>query len=132
VTAPPALASLWRRALAYGADALLLSAAFWVVVLGLELAGLGSGRNLRPVVTVAAVPYFVAGWMRGATPGMRLLGVRVIAADGGGVDFGRAVTRYLGMMLAALPFGLGFAWAVLDRRRQGWHDRIAGTLVVRG
>ena len=75
----------------------------------------------------------LAFWQyRQATPGKAWLGLAIIdAVTGGRVPFPRLVLRYLGMFLSALPLGLGFLWVIWDRRKQGWHDRIAGTLVVR-
>jgi uncharacterized RDD family membrane protein YckC len=39
--------------------------------------------------------------------------------------------RYAGLYLAALPLGLGLLWILIDRRKQGWHDKLAGTTVIR-
>lgn len=71
-------------------------------------------------------------WTRlGATPGKLLMNCRVVdAASGQPPSLGQAVLRYLGYILSALPLGLGFLWVIWDRRRQGWHDKLARTLVV--
>jgi uncharacterized RDD family membrane protein YckC len=42
----------------------------------------------------------------------------------------RLVIRLLCYFVSALPFYLGFLWAAFDRRKQGWHDKIAGTVVI--
>ena len=59
-----------------------------------------------------------------------LLGLRIVCADG--VEFGlaRSVVRFAGYWLSAIPLGLGFLAAIVDRKRRTFHDRIAGTLVV--
>jgi uncharacterized RDD family membrane protein YckC len=54
----------------------------------------------------------------------------VDAATGGPPTLGRLVLRLLAYLVSALPFYLGFFWAALDRRRQGWHDKIARTIVI--
>jgi uncharacterized RDD family membrane protein YckC len=68
---------------------------------------------------------------RRATPGKLVLGLRIVDAETGGTPrFGRLVLRYLGYLVSALPLGLGYLWALWDPRRQAWHDKMAGTLVV--
>ena len=69
---------------------------------------------------------------RQATPGKLVLGLRIVDADTGRApSFGRFALRYVGYLVSALPLGLGYFWAIWDKRRQGWHDKMAGTLVVR-
>jgi uncharacterized RDD family membrane protein YckC len=74
----------------------------------------------------------VVFWVRlKATPGKLLLGCQVVdASTGEGVSPGQAVLRYLGYILSTLPLGLGFFWMLWDRRRQTFHDKLAGTVVV--
>ena len=70
-------------------------------------------------------------WRYGATPGKIAFSARIVDAKSGGrPEIGRLVLRYLAYMLSAAPLFLGFAWIAIDRRRQGWHDKIAGTLVI--
>ena len=68
-------------------------------------------------------------WLRGQTPGKWLLGLRVVALGGGKVGLGRALIRFVGYLLSALPFYLGFLW-ILGPERRGFHDRLARTEVV--
>ncbi len=83
------------------------------------------------VGTLFVVGYPAFFWvLTGQTPGMILLGLRVVATDGGRVSFWRAVRRLIGYVLAALPLFIGFLWVLVDDRRQGWHDKVAGTYVV--
>jgi len=68
----------------------------------------------------------------GATPGKLLLGCRVVsAADGSTITSRRALMRALCYLVSALPLYLGFLWIGWDRRKQGFHDKITGTVVVR-
>jgi uncharacterized RDD family membrane protein YckC len=81
--------------------------------------------------TLLVITYGVLAWsINGQTVGDILLGVRVVRADGARVSLGRAMTRMLGAYLSGLPLFLGFLWALFDRRKQGWHDKLAGTVVV--
>lgn len=67
-----------------------------------------------------------------ATPGKMLIGARVVDAQTGGrITTGQAVGRYLAYFVSALPVGLGFLAAGADLRKQGWHDKLAGTVVLR-
>jgi uncharacterized RDD family membrane protein YckC len=75
----------------------------------------------------------IAFWLtKEATPGKMLLGLRVVtAATGEKLSPGRAIGRYFAYIPSALVFCLGFIWVAFDDRNQGWHDKLAGTLVVR-
>ena len=75
----------------------------------------------------------IAFWNRkGATPGKMLIRARVVdAASGGAPRLGQLVVRYLGYFLSIMPFMLGLLWVAFDRRKQGWHDKLARTVVVR-
>jgi uncharacterized RDD family membrane protein YckC len=68
--------------------------------------------------------------LTGQTPGMTLMGLRVVTTDGHYVSLGRSVRRLIGYFVSALVLWLGFLWILVDDRRQGWHDKIAGTCVV--
>lgn len=71
-------------------------------------------------------------WVRlGATPGKMLLNCRVVdQASGRLPGTGQALLRYFAYLVSALPFMLGFLWVGWDRRKQGFHDKIAGTVVL--
>lgn len=66
----------------------------------------------------------------GQTPGKQALGIKVVAIDGGEVDGFRAFLRTVGYAFSWFLFGLGYLWAGMDRHRQSWHDKIAGTVVL--
>jgi uncharacterized RDD family membrane protein YckC len=86
---------------------------------------------LALIGVVIAVGYPVGFWvMIGQTPGKALMGLRVMRTDGQPLGLGRALLRYVGYWIAALPLFLGFLWVLGDPARRGWHDRLAGTCVV--
>jgi|SRR3954454_7912243 uncharacterized RDD family membrane protein YckC len=88
------------------------------------------GRLLLVCAPVVITLYNIVFWrMRGQTPGKWLLGLRVVALGGGEVTLGQATLRFVGYLLSALPFYLGFLW-ILGSERRGFHDRLAGTEVV--
>lgn len=95
------------------------------------------GGNVISVILTALltfgvyIGYPLFFWtLTGQTPGMMLMGLRVVTTDGHYVSLGRSIRRLIGYVIAALPFFLGFFWILVDDRRQGWHDKIAGTCVV--
>lgn len=69
---------------------------------------------------------------RAATPGKALLGLRIVDAKTlGKAPAGRLCLRYLGYYLSALALMLGFVWVGIDARKQGLHDKLARTLVIK-
>lgn len=72
--------------------------------------------------------YFIG--ICGQTPGKMLFGLKVIHADGTPVTFGTAFLRWIGYFLSSLPLNLGYIWIAFDRRKQGFHDKLAGTVVI--
>jgi uncharacterized RDD family membrane protein YckC len=74
--------------------------------------------------------YFIFSWMlAGQTVGMALMGVRVVRTNGQYVTFWVALRRLVGMLLSSILF-IGYLWVLIDDRRQGLHDKLAGTYVV--
>jgi len=86
------------------------------------------------VVISWIVPVFLtlAFWeMRQATPGKMALRARIVdEVTGAPATFRQHVLRYLGYFVSMLPLGAGLLWVAFDERKQGWHDKIAGTVVV--
>ncbi|MEP6607996.1 MAG: RDD family protein [Burkholderiaceae bacterium] len=79
-----------------------------------------------------AVAAMVFWHYRQATPGKMVLGLRVVDADTGHtLSIGQSIGRYLGYYVSMIPLCLGFIWIAFDRRKQGWHDKLAGTVVIR-
>ena len=69
---------------------------------------------------------------RSATPGKMVLGLTIVDAETGGKpSTGQFIGRYLGYYVSMIPLFLGFIWVGIDKRKQGWHDKLAGTVVVR-
>lgn len=69
---------------------------------------------------------------KSATPGKMLLKLKIVdAKTGGKPTTGQLVMRYLGYYVSTIPFLLGLIWVGIDKRKQGWHDKLADTVVVR-
>ncbi len=136
-----------RRGAAFTVDSLIilavtalhtLGAGIWLAYRGVDSDWLLSGTWLVRVV----VPLFLLGvfisalyhvgfvWLRQATPGKRLFSLMVASPDGGPLGLTDALLRWMGYIVSAFPFGLGFFWALYDQHRLTWHDRLSGTLVM--
>ncbi|WBA85759.1 RDD family protein [Endozoicomonas sp. GU-1] len=90
---------------------------FWDILLGY-------------VVPFAATIWFWLRYM--GTPGKMATRLRVVdATTGKKMSTGQAIGRYFAYIPAMLPLGLGFIWIGIDKRKQGWHDKLAGTVIIR-
>jgi len=96
---------------------------------GVELTGWHSllFNYLLPALIILA--FWVA---KSATPGKMAIGAKIVDARTGLPPSAKQlVIRYLGYFISTIPFCLGFLWILFDKRKQGWHDKLAGTVVVR-
>ena len=101
-------------------DTIGVGSAIWLVILTVGVV----------VIGLAYFPYF---WARdGATPGMKMMGLRVVRDhDGGPISGGQAILRLVGYWISGAVLYLGYIWILIDKRRRGWHDLIAGTVVIK-
>jgi len=95
----------------------------------------GSNRDLLIVAALTLLlllmNFVVLAGSNGQTAGMRILGIRIIRTDGKPFNMSLAVLRHLaGYPLSMVFFFLGFLWILWDPRQQGWHDKLARTVVV--
>ncbi len=102
-------------------------------LLAIPLAGVGFvlGAAFRLALGVAYFVWFEGG-PSGQTLGKRLAGIRVAdATTGGPIGRGRALIRHIGRWVSLIAFGMGYLWMLWDPERQTWHDKMAGSIVVR-
>jgi uncharacterized RDD family membrane protein YckC len=93
----------------------------------------GASGVIDLIAFLISAGYFIFFWSTGQTLAMRLFGLRVVDANTGQpIGIGRAVVRYLGFIVSGLVCYIGFIWAAFDSRKQGWHDKIGGTVVLQG
>jgi uncharacterized RDD family membrane protein YckC len=115
-----ARAGFWIRIGALLLDALLV---------GVVLSVLHNGFQIELLLLAA---YGAVMWkLKGTTVGGIVCDLKVVRLDGRPIDWGTAVVRALGCFLSLAAVGLGFVWIALDPEHQAWHDKIAGTVVVR-
>lgn len=113
-------AGFWRRM-----AALLLD----IILIGFVVNFVHDSNNFW---LIALATYGAVMWkIRGTTVGGILLGLKIVRADGRPIDWPTAIVRALGCFLSLLVIGLGFIWIAFDPEGQAWHDKIAGTFVVK-
>jgi uncharacterized RDD family membrane protein YckC len=118
-------------------EALLLAAVLWLAALPLALLETGLGLPhvrwlYQAYLVLVAGVYFVWQWLRGGqTLPMKTWRLKLERRDGGTLEARQAALRYLFALASLAAFGLGFAWALVDRDRLFLHDRLAGTRIVR-
>lgn len=106
-----------------------MGAAFLDLVLVGVVMGLAHSPRLGPLVALA---YFAGMWTwKGTTIGGILLGLKVVRYDGQPVTFAPALVRALAAGFSICVLFLGFLWIAWDKDKQAWHDKIAGTVVLR-
>lgn len=99
--------------------------------------GLSSGSGFRPTEFIISwvLPGIavIAFWRyRSATPGKMVIHARIVdARTGEPPSVGQLIGRYLGYFVSTFPFFLGLIWVGIDARKQGWHDKLARTVVIR-
>ncbi len=93
----------------------------------------GDALAAAGVTTIVDLTYFIAMWafVGGQTLGMKALGIKLVKADGTPVTIVTAVLRYVGLIISFFALFIGVIWIAFDKNKQGWHDKIAGTYVVK-
>jgi uncharacterized RDD family membrane protein YckC len=138
---PRVYVGLVTRAIAFAVDAAIVNtvAIVTAAIVALTLTIVSKPDELRTVLVAVGgvawvlwtVGYFATFWSTtGQTPGNRLLRIRVSAADGRALTMGRALVRFVGLTLAAIPLFAGFALILFDDRRRGLHDMLARSVVT--
>ena len=129
----------WLRALASLIDSI------WVMILTFSLGWMVYGvvyfqsedfvQGIADVFISYVLPFVItmAFWIyKSATPGKMVLGLQIVDAKTlKKTSSGKLVVRYLGYYVSLIALGLGYFWVGWDKKKQGWHDKMAGTLVVK-
>jgi uncharacterized RDD family membrane protein YckC len=137
-SAPPAISAPVAEALppplAAVADAGLPRAGFWIrmVALLIDAILVGIVTQMHHLFLPALALYGAVLWkLRGATIGGIIFGLKVVRSDGNPSDWVTMFVRALACFFSLIVVGLGFFWIAFDPEKQAWHDKIAGTVVVR-
>jgi uncharacterized RDD family membrane protein YckC len=133
----PVPAGFLRRFLALLTDILLVGIVVDVVEFayrlgsGKEALSMGYERGFGGSFLLFTAYCVILLGENGQTLGKRLFDIRVVRSDGSPITYGRAFFRTILYVVSWVPFSLGFLWALWDRRKQAWHDKIVDTVVIR-
>ncbi len=137
--ASPVYAGFWLRVVASLLDTI------WMLLLTFSLAWMVYGpsyfaseqiiQGYGDFIISYILPFVltIIFWTyKSATPGKMIMGMKIVDAETlGPVSKGRLVLRYLGYYLSVIVLFLGFLWVGWDKRKQGWHDKMARTVVIK-
>jgi uncharacterized RDD family membrane protein YckC len=137
-------AGFWVRLVALIVDALIIGGIAFAAVFLLASSAIvtsdpsnTAGAFLVPLMVLFPFAYFASFWAwHSRTPGMMPFNLRIVRADTGeAIGIGLATVRAIGLFILYLFWWLGgllgLLWVAFDARKQGWHDKLAGTVVVR-
>jgi uncharacterized RDD family membrane protein YckC len=152
----PKYVGFWKRVLATLIDSVVMAAVivpllyafygssyfkFDLQSLLAAASGSGPAASSRPIFAgpadvfinlVLPIAALVLFWrFRGATPGKMLIGAKIVDARTlGRPSNGQLIGRFFAYLVSILPACLGLLWVAFDKRKQGWHDKLAGTVVI--
>ncbi|MFW5431537.1 MAG: RDD family protein [Methylophilaceae bacterium] len=128
-------AGFWIRTFA----AIIDSVIFGIILIPLMMM-LGVGSNpeelfgtMYIVLNLLLIAAIIALWAyKGATPGKMITKIKIVDAESGNnISIGKSIIRYIGYIIGSIPLCLGFLWVAFDKKKQGWHDKMAGSVVVK-
>ena len=131
-TVSGAKAGFWIRFVAIFIDGILV---------GIVTSAIGAILNLNTngrsgLQLLLGLVYYVYFWSNsgpwpGQTIGSKLLNIRVVRTNGSDLTISQALIRYVGFVISAICLLIGLIWAAFDANKQGWHDKIADTYVIK-
>ena len=120
------LDNIWLTIVAYGL--------LWLSIGSEEFAG-EAALSLTRFLILYILPFVlvIVFWnLKSATPAKMLFSMKIVDAETlGPVSTPRLVLRYFAYFVSAIPLGLGFIWAAFDKKKQGFHDKIAKTVIIK-
>ena len=144
-------AGFWSRVVAWLIDGFLLTAVLWLMLIVFyaqpyqqDIEWVQGPMGVFLSVTISpSMDFFISYifpamviilfWIiKQTTPGKMVFSAKIVdAKTGHPPSVGQCIGRYLSYLLSAIPFFAGMVWVAFDGRKQGWHDKLAGTVVVR-
>ena len=134
-------AGFWARVVAAIIDTMLLMAIIFPLLIAIygwdyfdsDKTGFIAGPADFVISWIAPAIAAIIFWVyKQATPGKMILSIRIVdAVTGNPPSVGQCIGRYLGYFVSIFPLLLGVIWVAFDRRKQGWHDKLAGSVVIR-
>lgn len=132
----PEYVGFWARVGAAIIDSILMAIVLVPIVTilggGYDWDDMYSPKNILINGVLPAIAVVLFWVYRQATPGKMAIGAKIVDAKTLGTpSTGQFIGRYLCYYLSSILLGLGFIWVGFDAKKQGWHDKLAGTVVVR-
>ena len=132
-------AGFWIRTLAAIIDTILLLAIIMPILLAIYGSDYWESESLIQgtwdVLLNYLFPFFatIVFWIyKSATPGKMVTKLTIVdAKTGGKPSTGQLIGRYLGYYVSTIPLLLGIIWVGFDKKKQGWHDKLASTAVIK-
>ena len=126
---------LFRRWVANFIDPIIVTIMFFILlVIFINIFGSSSAPVIAMAIALIGYGIFFFWFLsKGMTLGKWLMGEMVVEKLSGNYPgFWRMILReVIGKFVSGMLLGLGFLWAIWDKDNQAWHDKIAGTVVVR-
>jgi len=127
-------AGFWIRVFAAIIDTIFFILILMPVAMLLGVGGSGEMFTTMDVaLNLAVIAATIAFWIyKGATPGKMLTKVKIVDAEtGNNLTIGKSIIRYIGYIVGTIPLLLGIIWVAFDKKKQGWHDKMAGSVVIK-
>ncbi|MDR2638718.1 MAG: RDD family protein [Helicobacteraceae bacterium] len=130
----------WARVVATIIDNIAITAilfALFVMLYATDFFNSANEYEIEGIINIVGVSvsliYTICFWVnKQATPGKMLFGAKIVDAKTlGKPSAGQYIGRYFAYILSYIPLGLGFIWVAFDEKKRGWHDMLAGTLVIK-
>jgi len=121
--------SFLDRLVAYLIDGIIITFICFLIGIVASLAKISALNLLNLFIGFIYGIFFIG--ISGATPGMKLLKLKVVNIKYQNIGFGTATGRALASILSGLALNLGYYWVLIDRKRQTWQDKLANTYVVK-
>jgi uncharacterized RDD family membrane protein YckC len=120
------MAPVSRRLVSYLIDILVLIVVF--AIIGINAAFIW--EPLALLSWVVYISYFTYYFGMGQTPGMMVMKIKLIGDDEQPIGYKRGFIRLIGMFISSALLYIGYLWILIDRDKQGWHDKLADSYVV--
>jgi uncharacterized RDD family membrane protein YckC len=136
----PRYVGFWMRFIAFAIDTIVVSLIIMPILIGVYGLGyldLPAGKIAGPIdflLSMVAPPLAAMAFLvyKKATPGKMVIGAEVVdATTGAALSKKQVVMRYAGYIIGSMAMGLGLLWVAFDRRKQGWHDKLAHSVVIK-
>jgi uncharacterized RDD family membrane protein YckC len=134
VSTPPNYVGFWLRLVAFIIDCIVIVIAS-KILFGDRIVTMSGGSvsaQFDGIFILIPLLYVILFWkFFGATPGKMILKMQIVSEDNKELSWKNVLMRAFGYFISAIVILIGFFWIGFDKNKQGWHDKIAKTLVIK-